>query len=107
MLRLSVPLSLSIRIHRISVRTGGQDTRVKRGLRKTGQDGPLWEGPDWSYIDGTSGPLSKGQLKRQATAAFIMEKAHTFIDSMENSRKILDENPDIGKDTKENIKKYF
>ncbi|KAI6645795.1 hypothetical protein LOD99_13057 [Oopsacas minuta] len=107
MFRLSVPLSRSFRIHYIPMRAGGQEARIKKGLKKAGQDGPLWEGPDWSYLDGTPGPLSKGQLQRQSHATLIIKKAHEFIESMETSRKILDENPDIGKPTKEDITKYY
>ena len=107
MFRLSVPLCRNFCINYIPIRTGGQENRIRRGLRKAGQDGPLWEGPDWSYLDGTPGPLSRGQLKRQTVAQEMIDQAHRLIDDMTDSKKILEENPDIGKPTKEDITKYY
>ena len=107
MFRLSVPLCRNFRIHYIPIRTGGQEIRIKRGLRKAGQDGPLWEAPDWSYLDGTPGPLSKGQLERQEVAREMISKAHELISDLTESKRILVENPDLGKPTKEDITKYY
>ena len=81
--------------------------RIERGIRKTGQEGPLWEGPDWSYADGTPGPLSKGQLHRQAAAQEMINQAHILIDELTESKRILVENPDLGKPTEEDITKYY
>ena len=92
--------SSCFRLHKVSIRMNSRNVFSVKGLRKTGQNGPLWESPDWSYLDGTQGPISDGQRTRNYKADIITKLAHTFLTEMEESKRLIRDNPNIGKKKK-------
>lgn len=88
----------------------GERFRLRNGLERCGNEsGPLREMPDYSYIDGSPGPLSEGAIRQIRKREKIYERIKMLAAAADSAARAakLPEKPGIRKHRKKDVNFFY
>ncbi|KAL9648400.1 hypothetical protein ABK040_014022 [Willaertia magna] len=91
------------------IHRGTQKIFQARGLGRSGNEsGILHDKPDWSYLDGTPGPLSKRATKKITIQKYFLERLMRLaVESDQDALKHIEKEPSVRAHRQSDVSFYF